>query len=59
MNDRFKQIFDLDFWKITGAGATGFGTISFAQIESVLKVAIAAVTLAYMIWKWIKEAKKK
>jgi len=46
-----------DFIQVILVGATGYTTM-LTETELILKVLIAAATLGFIIYKWIKESKK-
>ena len=47
-----------DFIEVAIAGTTGF-TVLLTETELILKVLIAIATLGFIIYKWVKEVKKK
>lgn len=46
-----------DFIQVILVGVTGYSTM-LTETELVLKVLIAAATLGFIIYKWIKESRK-
>lgn len=41
-----------DIIQVLLAGGSGFGFISLANVDLIIKVIIGIVTLSFIIWKW-------
>lgn len=53
------RFMDADFWKVMLASAGGFTTASLVDADMVIRIAIGAVTLLYVIHKYLRFLKSK
>ena len=54
-----KEAFDRKTFSILIPNGTVFAAVTIADLEAICKVTLLALTIAYTVWKWKREAKRK